>query len=122
MSPNQYLGHRTFTVQDAARWCLYPLVPHALKSQVKRYTQSGVPRWITPASPAPSGCKTLARRPPPFPPWRKKQSTALLRGSDALSNEMQDRFDAPVNEGAVSVYDRRLIEFALALPGTALAG
>ena len=113
-------GSRTFTVRDAVRWCLFPLVPHALKSQIKRYTQSGVPRWITPgfARAVRLQDRLNGAAPPPFPTMAQKAiHGALLRGSDALSNEMQDRFDARQSmEGRYPFYDRRLIEFALALP------
>jgi len=111
---------RKFTVRDAARWCLFPLVPHALKSFVRLHVRSNVPRWITPgfARSVRLRERLLSPSAPRFPTMAQRAiHGALLRGSDALSNELQDRFDARLGiEGRYPYYDRRLIEFALALP------
>jgi len=62
--------------------------------------------------------RMLPKKPPPFPTMAQRAiHEALQRGSDVLTNEMQDRFDARMGiEGRYPFYDRRLIEFALALP------
>ena len=113
-------GSRLFTARDAAQWCLFPLVPRALKVHIKRRTQSGVPRWIAREFARAIGLqdRLIAPAPPPFPTMAQRAiCTPLLRGADALSNEMQDRFDARHGmEPRYPFYDRRLIEFALALP------
>lgn len=111
---------RTFTFRDIARWCLLPIVPHALKSHIKRRTGSNVPRWITPEFARTIGLseRMLRPAPPPFPTMAQRAiHGTLLRGSDVLANEIQDRFDARrATEGRYPFGDRRLIEFALALP------
>lgn len=113
-------GSRTFTARDAVRWCLFPLVPHALKSRIKRHTRSGVPRWITPgfARTIRLQDRLLEASPPPFPTMAQRAiHGALLGGWEALAKEIGDRFDArQTTEGRHPFLDRRLIEFALALP------
>ena len=113
-------GSRIFTARDAVRWCLYPLVPHAVKAHIRRHLRSNVPHWIGPgfARAVRLHERLIAAKPPPFPTMAQRAiHGALVRGSDALSNEITDRFDARHEmEGRHPYYDRRLIEFALALP------
>lgn len=113
-------GSRIFSLRDALRWCLFPLIPQALKSQIKRYTQSGVPRWITPgfARTIRLQERLLRPAPPPFPSMAQRaMHGVLLGGWHTLANEILNRFDAHHGmEGRYPFYDRRLIEFCFALP------
>lgn len=109
------------TTLDAARWCLLPLIPRALKSRIKRRLQWNVPGWITPAFSHAIGLQDRLLRDPGHPvfPTRAQQAMhgTLVSGIGALANELVNRFESHQGmEGRSPFCDRRLIEFAFALP------
>jgi len=114
-------GGGTITFRDAVRWCLFPLIPYSLKSRIKSHIQWDVPRWITPSFARTIGLQDrLLRRasPPPFPTKAQQEiHGSLVSGRCALEYELVNRLEAyEAMEGRYPFCDRRLIEFALALP------
>jgi asparagine synthase (glutamine-hydrolysing) len=109
------------TFLEAVRWCLVPLVPRGLKSRVKRILKWNVPAWITSDfSRAISLQDRLSRQdslpvfPAQVPPG---MCVAPVSGYRTIGQEVNNQYEAHCGlEGRSPFCDRRLIEFALALP------
>lgn len=115
------LGGPPVGLVDVLQWCVYPLVPRAVKRLVRRVCRRDVPSWIAPG---------FARRislqerltptivAPAFPTLAQQAIYGQLRsGWSAAEYEMADRFESRRSmESRYPFNDRRLVEFALALP------
>ena len=106
---------------DALRWCLLPLLPRALKSCIKRSVKWNVPGWITPgfAQAINLQDRLLRRDGHPLFPSQVQQGMygTLVGGYGIITRELDNEFDAYDRvEGRFPFFDRRLIEFAFALP------
>ena len=115
------LGGPAVGVADAIGWCVLPLAPRSAKRLIRRLLRRDVPDWIAPAFARRVGLRErLANRitPPPFPTLAQRAIYAQLRsGWSATEYEMVDRFEKRrFMESRFPFNDRRLIEFALALP------
>jgi asparagine synthase (glutamine-hydrolysing) len=103
-------------------WCIKPLIPRPLKSAARRLLRRKVtPSWISPAFARAVGLQDRLLRPiksPRFPTIAQQRMHALLdEGTLVVSRELADRDNAyQTLEGRQPFHDRRLIEFALALP------
>lgn len=111
------------TFLDAARWSLLPLIPQALKSRIKRSLnwKSNVPAWIAPGFARAINLQDrLSRRDgvPVFPTQvQQGMYGTLVSGYRTITYELANRFEAHHGmEGRSPFCDRRLIEFAFALP------
>lgn len=114
-------GGRDVTLTDAVQWCLLPLIPPSLKALIKRSMNWNIPRWITP---------TFARKValqdrflgdtalPQFPTLAQREIYRQFRnGWSTTEYELLNRFESNMSlEGRFPFCDRRLIEFAVALP------
>ncbi|MGH7164375.1 MAG: asparagine synthase (glutamine-hydrolyzing) [Nitrospiraceae bacterium] len=114
-------GDHTGVAVLAARWCLLPIIPRALKSAIKRVTRRDVPRWINPAFARQVDLQArLLRRPAilDFPDLVQGEIAGQLQsGWAATEYDLVNRFEARLGmEGRSPFCDRRMIEYALALP------
>jgi asparagine synthase (glutamine-hydrolysing) len=104
------------------QWCIHPLIPSPLKSAARRILRrNAAPSWIPPDFARAVGLQDRLRRPktpPRFPTIAQQRTHALLDdGNIVMGREMADRGNAYQRmEGRQPFHDRRLIEFALALP------
>lgn len=117
---NQWGGGGT-GARDVLRWCLFPLIPSSIKSQIKRRTLWNVPRWIAPGFARTVGLqdRLLRRMPTPsFPTIAQQEAYGqMVSGWGTLDYELCNRFEAHQGmEGRYPFCDRRLIEFAFAIP------
>ena len=108
-------------LRDILKSSFYPLVPGKLKSRIKRALNWNVPRWITPAfARAVDLQDRLMQRAGArgFPTYAQRAIHGVLEGGYiAFAHEEFNRFDAGQGiEGRSPLYDRRIIEFALAVP------
>jgi len=115
------LGGPPVGLVDAFRWCVHPLVPDAAKRLVRRVGQTDIPAWIAPEFARRVGLQERlapAGVTPPFPTLAQRAIYQQLRsGWSATEWEMLDRFESRRSmESRHPFNDRRLIEFALALP------
>lgn len=106
---------------DALQWCVLPLIPRAAKRLARRVGGLGVPGWIARGfARRVSLAERLARRvvEPPFGTYAQRAIAGHLQnGWRAAEYETVDRFEARRSmESRHPFNDRRLIEFALALP------
>jgi asparagine synthase (glutamine-hydrolysing) len=110
-----------FPIRQVLQWCLFPLIPQQLKSAVRRIVPHHPPPWIAPAFARRVNLQDrFTRRASPlrFPSLAQQGIHALLdSGYSALAKEADNRMEAHLAiEGRQPFHDRRLIEFALALP------
>jgi asparagine synthase (glutamine-hydrolysing) len=115
------LGGPPVGLADALQWCVYPLVPNAAKRLVRRFYRRDVPPWIAPGFARRVGLQErLAPEvdTPAFPSLAQRAIYGQLRsGWSVAEYEMVDRFESRRSmESRYPFNDRRLIEFALALP------
>ncbi len=115
------LGGPAVGLADGIGWCVLPLVPRPVKRLVRRLRRWDVPGWIAPDFARRVGLQERLARDvaePPFPTLAQRAIHRQLRsGWSAAEYEMVDRFEAPrAVESRFPFNDRRLIEFALALP------
>jgi len=108
-------------LREIAKWCLLPLIPRALKDGLKRGAGMGVPKWFTPGFAKASAFRErLAQRhdQPAFPTRVQQHLYESLVGGYRISTyEILNRHDAICGmEGRLPFFDRRLVEFALAIP------
>lgn len=102
-------------------WCIKPLIPGPLKSTAKRLLRRNIPSWVSPGFARTVGLHDRLMRqekPPRFPTIAQQRIHALLEdGTVIMGTEITDRDDAYQEmERRYPFHDRRLIEFALALP------
>ena len=107
--------------QEFMQWCLYPLIPPRIKSAARRLVPWKPPSWISPefARAIHLRDRMMQRAVPSrFPTIAQQRTYAQLdSGFAALSYELINRMEARQHmEGRHPFGDRRLIEFALALP------
>lgn len=115
------LGGPPVGLLDALQWCVFPLVPRRAKQWVRRRGRLDVPAWIAPEFARRVGLQErLARHTaePRFPTLAQRVIASQLRsGWSVAEYEMVDRFEARRSmESRFPFNDRRMIEFALALP------
>lgn len=117
--------HRRWDTQvgwrGIAGWSVLPLIPKGAKSALKRALHRGVPRWFTPQfARAIAFQDRLERRAgvPAFPTLVQREIyTMLVSGYRISTYEICGRQEARLGmEGRSPFFDRRLVEFALALP------
>jgi asparagine synthase (glutamine-hydrolysing) len=104
-----------------ARWCLEPLFPMGARAALRRVLRREVPRWFTPEfARAIDFPDRLGRRMdvPAFRTLAQREIYASLFGGYRISTtEICGRQDARFGmEGRSPFFDRRLVEFTLALP------
>jgi len=109
------------TYLEAVRWCLLPLVPRALKSRAKRILKWNVPAWIAPGFSRAIGLQDRLSRSDSgtvFPAQVPQgMYGAPVSGYRTIGQEVDNQYEAHCGlEGRSPFCDRRLIEFALALP------
>ncbi len=103
-------------------WCVKPLPPASIMSAAKRMLRRNiVPSWVSPGFARAVRLEdrlTRRRKPPRFPTIVQQRMHALLDDGNAIRGaELSDREDAYLAvERRHPFHDRRLIEFALALP------
>ena len=110
-----------FPIRSVLLWCLYPLIPRRLKSVVRSIVPRKLPPWISPGFARAVGLHERLMRqetPPRFPSIAQQHIHAQFNsGYHALCKEEVNRMEAHhAIEGRHPFHDRRLIEFALALP------
>ena len=115
------LGGPPVGLADAIRWCVFPLVPRPAKRLVRRFRSRDVPDWIAPDFARRVGLQERLARDvgaARFPTFAQRAiSRQLQSGWSAAEYEMVDRFERRRSmESRFPFNDRRLIEFALALP------
>jgi asparagine synthase (glutamine-hydrolysing) len=115
------LGGPPVGLADAIRWCIFPLVPRPAKRLVRRLRSWDVPDWIAPDFARRVGLQERLARDvgtPRFPTFAQRAIHRQLQsGWSAAEYEMVDRFESRRSmESRFPFNDRRLIEFALALP------
>jgi asparagine synthase (glutamine-hydrolysing) len=115
------LGGPPVGLADAIRWCVLPLVPRPAKRLVRRFRSWDVPDWIAPDFARRVGLQERLARDvatPRFPTFAQRAIHRQLRsGWSAAEYEMVDRCEQRRSmESRFPFNDRRLIEFALALP------
>ena len=104
------------------QWCIKPLIPSPLISAARRMLRrNAAPSWISPDFARAVGLQDRLMRPkksPRFPTITQQRTHALLdNGNIVVGREIADRENARKSmEGRQPFHDRRLIEFALALP------
>jgi asparagine synthase (glutamine-hydrolysing) len=106
---------------DVMQWSFFPLIPRPLKSLIRPFVRRDIPRWISPDFArriALQGRFLRDSSPPPFPTLAQRAIYRQLRsGWSAAEYELLNRFESGMSmEGRSPFNDRRLIEFALALP------
>jgi asparagine synthase (glutamine-hydrolysing) len=116
------LGERA-SLRDVARWLLVPVVPAILKKAVRPILRRrAIPAWIRPGfarevdlAQRLRGDSSRVRK---FPTAAQTViSSSLHSGRAVLDREILDRFGASLSiEQRFPFHDRRLIEFALAIP------
>lgn len=109
------------TFAEAARWCLLPLIPRRLASNIKRGLQWNVPDWITPRFSRAIGLQErLSPRHgvPDFPTLvQQGMYGTLVSGYRTITYELANQLEAHHGmEGRSPFCDRRLVEFAFAIP------
>src|SRR5262249_38221453 len=108
--------------RDAARWALLPLVPRPIKRAVRPLLASSVPKWIDRSFPKrldlPGRLGAAGRRAGRFPTAAQRAIAASLDdGWMVWERELLDRFSAKFSvESRFPFHDRRIVEFALAVP------
>ncbi len=115
------LGGPPVGLADAIRWCVMPLAPRPAKRLVRRFRSWDVPDWIAPDFARRVGLQERLARDvatPRFPTFAQRAIHRQLQsGWSAAEYEMVDRFETRRSmESRFPFNDRRLIEFALALP------
>jgi len=113
-------GGEAIDALEIARWCVLPLVPR-LRSAARRWLGRDVPPWIAPAFARRVALADRLRRlpaPRPFPTLAQQAIAAQLTSAwSALEYELLSRLEGALSmEGRSPFNDRRLVEFALALP------
>lgn len=106
---------------DMIRWCLSPLIPCPVKKTVKRLLQRDVPSWMDPgfARRIDLQERLLCAPEPPRQATEPQRSmyTLFHSGRAVTEYELTDRLHAHERaEGRYPFNDRRLIEFAFAIP------
>lgn len=102
-------------------WCIKPLIPGSLKSAAKRLLRRNLPSWVSPGFARDVRLQDRLMRqekPPRFPTIVQQRMHAFLDDGNAVAgSEATDREDAHLAmEQRYPFHDRRLIEYALALP------
>lgn len=102
-------------------WCLSPLIPRSLRRSVRRFVPREAPPWISPGFARSIGLMDRYRQRvavPRFPTEPQRAIYGMLVSADIANQfELLNRFEANHGlEGRYPFYDRRLIEFALAIP------
>ena len=115
------LGGLPVGLGDAVRSSVFPLVPRPVKNLVRRLRKWDVPDWIAPDFARRVALQDRLARKVAVPPFATHAQRAiagqLQRGWSAAEYEMADRFERRRSmESRFPFNDRRLIEFALALP------
>jgi len=115
------LGGPPVGLGDAVRSCVFPLVPRPVKRLVRRLRRWDVPNWIAPDFARRVALQDRLAREVPVPRFATLAQRAIARqlqsGWSAAEYEMVDRFERRQSmESRFPFNDRRLIEFALALP------
>jgi asparagine synthase (glutamine-hydrolysing) len=105
----------------ALRWTVFPLLPRSWKLVLRRWLNRGVPTWIAPAFARRTAlAERLSWRPETLSfPTHAQQAIyeQLHSGVMTTTSELVNRFEAEHEiEGRSPFNDRRMIEFALALP------
>src|SRR5207245_9920484 len=112
---------RQVGLADAIRWCVMPLVPRPAKRLARRFRNWDVPDWIAPEFARRVGLQERLAPDVATPRFatfaRRAIHRQLQSGWSAAEYEMVDRYERrPCMESRFPFNDRRLIEFALALP------
>ena len=115
------LGGPPVGLADPIRWSVMPLVPRPAKRLVRRFRRWDVPDWIAPDFARRVGLQERLAPDVPTPRFPTFAQRAIHRqlqsGWSAAEYEMVDRFETRRSmESRFPFNDRRLIEFALALP------
>jgi asparagine synthase (glutamine-hydrolysing) len=115
------LGGPSVGLADSIRWCVWPLVPRPAKRLVRRFRSRDVPDWIAPDFARRVGLQERLApdvAPPRLPTFAQRGIHRQLRsGWSVAEYEMVDRYERRRSmESRFPFNDRRLIEFALALP------
>jgi len=115
------LGGLPVGLGDAVRSSVFPLVPRPVKKLVRRLRRWDVPDWIAPDFARRVALQDRLAREAAVPPFATFAQRAIARqlqsGWSAAEYEMFDRFETRRSmESRFPFNDRRLIEFALALP------
>jgi len=115
------LGGPPVGLTDAIRWCVMPLVPRPAKRLARRFRNWEVPDWIAPEFARRVGLQERLAPDVATPRFatfaRRAIHRQLQSGWSAAEYEMVDRFERRRSmESRFPFNDRRLIEFALALP------
>lgn len=109
-------------LRDAARWLLVPVVPRFIKPIIRPFVRRGLPTWIRPEFASQVDLAQRLRgdstRVGKFPTAAQRMiSSNLESGRAVLEREVLDRFGASFSiEQRFPFHDRRLVEFALAIP------
>jgi asparagine synthase (glutamine-hydrolysing) len=112
-------------LRDALQWCLFPLIlpriPQPMKSLVRPLVSRELPGWIAPAFAHRIALRERLRRSstlPRFPTLAQRAIYGQLgNGQSVAEYEWVNRFESGLSmEGRSPFNDRRLIEFALAIP------
>ncbi len=115
------LGGPPVSLADVVRSALFPLVPRPAKQLVRRLRDWDVPDWISPGFARRVGLQERLARDAAVPRFATFSQRAIARqlrsGWSVAEYEMVDRFERRRSmESRFPFNDRRLIEFALALP------
>ena len=115
------LGGPPTGLADAVRSCVFPLVPRSVKRLARRLRSWDVPDWIAPGFARRVALQERLGREIAVPRFATFAQCAIARqlqsGWSVAEYEMVDRFEGRRSmESRFPFNDRRLIEFALALP------
>ena len=115
------LGGPPTGLADAVRSCVFPLVPRSVKRLARRLRSWDVPDWIAPGFARRVALQERLGREIAVPRFATFAQCAIARqlqsGWSVAEYEMVDRFEGRRSmECRFPFNDRRLIEFALALP------